>query len=102
MEFTERARKNDPPTSHERADKINKSNCNAYQAREVLKCIQRYPDRTAHWIGMEMYNVSGELCRTKWPHKLASRMEKAGWIEREDKKGGMTMKITQKGVEQIK
>jgi hypothetical protein len=60
-----RARKADPDTSHQAAEKIRKSGELGRQQRAVLEAVKAYPGKTAvelaHLAGLERYAVSRRL-----------------------------------------
>ncbi len=99
--FTEHARKTDPSTSHDRAESLTKTPRLTAMILRVLGYIRDNPDKTARDIGVIMVNDSDIADHVEWPHKVASRLEKAGWITRVKRPGGMILRITEEGLSNL-
>ena len=80
--FTEQARRQDPVSSYKNADRLHKTPELTRRFFAVLKSVRENPGKTAGEIGIIMYSETSELDRAAWGHKVASRLEDAGWIQR--------------------
>ena len=98
--FGEHARKTDPQASHDRAKKLSGSMKLTKQMLLVLKIVKLWPDETARELGVIMSEDKNMPDYIELPHKVASRLEKAGWIVRAG--SPYLLRITPEGEKQLK
>ena len=101
--FTEQARAQDPISSHDNADRLHKTPELTKRFFAVLKSIKENPGKTAGGIGIILYSETSDLGQASWGHKVASRLEAAGWIQRTPRHldGRMQCWITEQGRKEL-
>ena len=80
--FIEQPRRQDPMGSYKNADRLHKAPELTRRFFAVLKSVNANLGKTAGEIGIILYCETGELDQAAWGHKVASRLEAAGWITR--------------------
>ena len=95
--FSEKARRTDPRTSHDRAKSLSKTPKLTKQLLAVLSCISRNPGKTARQLGFHLISDTGCTDSFEWPHKAMKRLVNVNWVRREDSDGGMKCYATDKG-----
>ncbi len=92
MDFSAKARPDDPVQSHLAADKKNASGTLSADQTRTLQLVAKYPLQTAKqldsWFG---WNNSGKA------NRRAPELEAMGLIRRNNSKGGMKLYITSLG-----